>query len=246
MESFQAADILDFDPSAPLIFPGLGGALRAFKARDRHEGLIEREIAALQTLVVTKLVAGFDDDCVESLRKIVDDVAAGRRGALKFLVFDFAHHVERDSEGGADFSRLVNAVANLILRAPIICVACVRADMAGADLELALACNMMIAESGRRFSFAADPALSLGTYGFLAQKIGFVRAERLMEGSVSLRAEQMADLLLVKATLEPGAGFAMVEQVLARAARRHNASYAIHRAQRIARPAFADDEARLA
>jgi enoyl-CoA hydratase/carnithine racemase len=248
MESIQSVDILDLDPGVLPLFPGLGGFGRTFKAHRSHEGLIEHQIAPLQTLVVTKLVAGFDDDCVERLRGIVEDVAAGRRGALKFLVHDFAHHVERDSEGGVDFSRLVNELANLILRAPIISVACVRAHMAGADLELALACNMMIAQSGRRFFFAADPALSLGTYGFLAQKIGFVRAERLMESSVGLDAAQMADLLLVKATLEPGAGFAAVEQVLARAARRHNASYAIYRAQRIARPAYADaaDEARSA
>ncbi len=248
MDGFQSVDILDFDPAVLPIFPSLGGFLHARDGRARNEGLIEHRIPALQTLVITKLVAGFDDDCVDSLRRIVDDVAAGRLGPLKFLVLDFAHHMERDSEGGTDFNRLVNEVAQLILRAPIVSVACVRANMAGADLELALACNMMIAETGRRFSFAADPALSLATYGFLSQKIGFVRAERLMEIGESMDAGQMRDLLLVKATLERGAGFGEVEQFLARALRRHNAAYAIYRAQRIASPSFLEDmdEARIA
>jgi hypothetical protein len=245
MDSFQGVDIIDFDPAVRPIPPGLGGFLQALKAHSPHEGLIEHTIPALQTLVVTKLVAGLDDDCVESLGRIVEEVASGRRGPLKFLVLDFAHHMERDSEAGADFSRLVQAVANLILRAPVISIACIRAHMAGADLELALACNTMIAEAGRRFSFAADPAQSLGIYAFLAQKIGFVRAERMIESSVEISAEQMLDLLLVKATLAPGAGFSAIEQHLARAVRRHNAAYAIHRAQRIARPAFADEPERV-
>jgi hypothetical protein len=241
MDGFQGVDILDFDPGVLPIFPSLGGFLQARDGRSGNEGLIEHRIEALQTLVITKLVAGFDDECVDSLRLIIEDAAAGRRGPLKFLVLDFAHHMERDSEGGTDFNRLVNDVAQLILRSPIVSVACVRAHLAGADLELALACNLMIAEAGRRFSFAADPTVSLATYGFLSQKIGFVRAERLMETGDSVNAEQMRDLLLVKAMLEEGAGFGEVEQFLARSLRRHNSAYAIYRAQRIASPCFLED-----
>lgn len=247
MDDFQGLDILDFDPGVIPIFPSLGGFLQSREGHAPTEGLIEHNIPALQTLVVTKLAAGFDDDCVEALRRIVEDVAEGRRGHLKYLVLDFAHHVERDSEGGADFNRLVNDVAALILGAPVVSVACARAHMAGADLELALACNLMIAETGRRFSFAADPALSLATYGFLSQKIGFVRAERLMERGESLNAEEMCDLLLAKALLGRGAGFAEVEQFLTRSLRRHNSAYAIYRAQRFARPVLEGlDEARVA
>ena len=83
--------------------------------------------------------------------------------------------------------------------------------------------------------------MSLATYGFLSQKIGFVRAERLMETGDSVNAEQMRDLLLVKAMLEEGAGFGEVEQFLARSLRRHNSAYAIYRAQRIASPCFLED-----
>lgn len=248
MDGLQFMETVEFDPAVLPIFPSLGGFLQARAGRPRNEGLIEHRIPALQTLVVTKLVAGFDEDCVDSLRLILKDAAAGRRGPLKFLVLDFAHHMERDSEGATDFNRLVQELAQLILSSSIVSVACVRAHLAGADLELALACNMMIAETGRRFSFAADPTVSLATYGFLSQKIGFVRAERLMESGDSVKTEQMRDLLLVKAVLDQGAGFSDVEQFLARASRRHNAAYAIYRAQRIASPSFLEDmgEAKIA
>ncbi len=100
---------------------------------------------------------------------------------------------------------------------------------------------MVIAEDGRRFHFMGDPVVSLATYGFLSQKIGFVRAERLMERGDSVAAVQMHEMMLVKALLEPGSGFAGVEQFLARTARRHNSCYGIYRAQRIAAPALDDD-----
>ena len=237
MDGFSGFDPVDYDLGVLPIFP----ALKAF-GRSAVEGLIERRLDAHQSLVVTKLTAGFDDECVEGLRRIVADVAAGRRGQVKYLVFDFAHHMERDSEGGADFNRLVSEVANLVLNAPIVSVAAVRAHLSGADLELALACNVMVAEHGRRFSFAADPAVSLATYGFLSQKIGFVRAERLMEHQASLDCDQMHQLLLVKSIMEPSAGFGGIEQFLSRSVRRHNSAYGIYRAQRIAHPAICEDD----
>jgi enoyl-CoA hydratase/carnithine racemase len=236
MDGMQGVDVSDYEMSALPIFQS-----RSVQAGEHHDGLIERRLDAHQAVVATKLVAGFDADSIEALGRILEDAASGRRGALKFLVLDFAHHMDRDSEGGEGFNRLVGEVANLILRAPIVTVASVRANMSGADLELALACNVMIAEAGRRFSFAGDPAVSLGAYAFLSQKIGFVRAERLMESGESVDVHQMHELLLVKAVMEPNAGFAGPERYLARSVRRHNSTYGIYRAQRIARPTFTQD-----
>jgi enoyl-CoA hydratase/carnithine racemase len=243
MARLRAWDSPDVEWGAFPVFPAVSTQIKA-----RSEGLIERRLEAAQSLVVSKLAPGFDDECVEGLRRIVDEVAAGRRGALKFLVFDFAHHMTRDSEAGEGFGRLINAVANLVVKAPIVAVASVRADLTGADLDLALACNLIMAEAGRQFSFGADPTVSLATYGFLSQKIGFVRAEKLMEGGAVLDAEQMHDLLLVKTVMPDGAGFAGIEQQLTRSVRRHNSTYGIYRAQRITHPALTEvlDEARIA
>ncbi|HUO23938.1 MAG TPA: hypothetical protein VMU59_15595 [Caulobacteraceae bacterium] len=244
MGRLQVLDSLDSDWWGPLpIFP----ALKAMP-KSPVEGLIERRLGAAQGLMISKFAPGFDDECVEGLRRIVADVVAGRRGPVKYLVFDFAHQIERDSEAGEGFGQLINAVANLVLTAPMVTVASVRADLTGADLELALACNMIVAEAGRRFSFATDPTTSLATYGFLSQKIGFVRTERLMERGAVLDAREMSELLLVKAVLAEGSGVSGVEQHLARQLRRHNSAYGIYRAQRIAHPTISDDldEARIA
>jgi enoyl-CoA hydratase/carnithine racemase len=243
MDRLQVWDFADGDWGAFPVFPALRD-----QPKSPARGLIERRLDAAQSLVISKLTPGFDDECVDSLRQILDDVTAGRRGSLKFLVFDFAHQMQRDSEAGEGFGRLINAVATLVLTVPVVAVASVRADMAGADLDMALACNLMVAEAGKRFSFAGDPTVSLAAYGFLSQKIGFVRAERLMESGAVLSAGEMSDLLLVKAVLPDGAGFTGIEQHLTRSIRRHNSAYGIYRAQRIAHPVLSDtlDEARIA
>ncbi len=135
---------------------------------------------------------------------------------------------------------MVGEVANLILRAPVVSVAYVREFISGADLDLALACSMLVCEEGARFSFAADPVVSVTTYALLAQKIGFVRAERLMEREEVLDAAQMRELFLLKETTEAGSGLEGLEKFLHRSVRRHNSAYGIYRAQRIATPLIAE------
>lgn len=194
----------------------------------RARGLSLSRQDDLQALVVTKTLPGFSEAVVSDLREVVRDVAAGRFGPLKFLAFDFAHEGFPFAVAGDGFNDLVDELCNLILAAPVISIACARANMAGADLEFALACSMFVGEKGRRFSFAADPSVSLGTYGLLAMKLGFVQAERLMDGDI-VDAERLHALLLLK---EVG-GSDILEQVLGKTSRRHNACYGIYRAQRI-------------
>lgn len=202
-------------------------------------GLSVRRIDDHAALVVSKTVPGFDADVVADLRALVRDAAAGRLGSLKFLAFEFAHEGFPLSMGGEGFAELVDELADLVLAAPIIPIASVRASMAGADLEFALACSVVIGEAETRFSFAADPTVSLGVYGLLAMKIGFVRAERLMDEAEIIDAAAMHDLLLMK-DVAP-AGDDPLDAFLARAGRRHNSSYGIYRAQRISARAAHDN-----
>ena len=199
-------------------------------------GIVSRRLDGLDALVVTKFVAGFDDACVDALRRIVRDAAAGRPGRLKFLIFDFAHREAGESAGGEGFEALVSEAANLILEAPVVSVAWSRGYMAGADLKFALACSMIVGEEGARYSFAADPLACVQTYSLLAQKIGFVRAERLMEGAEVLDGEAMRGLLLLKDLVRKGPGLSGIKAFVGQRARRHNSSYGIYRAQRIAMP----------
>ena len=200
------------------------------------DGLRVRRIEALDTLVVTKTVAGFDPALIAAVRELLLNARAGRLGRLKFLAFDFAHEGEAAAGGGDDFETMIAETANLILSAPIVTVACARGVMAGADLEFALACSMMIGDDDACFSFAADPIVSIGTYGLLAQKIGFVRAERLMEQGEVLDVVQMRELYLLKDTPGQDFGADALETFLQRTSRRYNSCYGIYRAQRITSP----------
>lgn len=203
-----------------LVSPAPAGSAPGFTVRHDEDR---------QALIVTKTRPGFSAAVIAQLRDLVRDVAAGRKGALKFLVLDFAHTGFALAMAGEGFDGLVDEMANLILAAPVISVACARADLAGADLEFALACSMFIGERGRRFSFAGDATVSLGTYGLLAMKLGFVQAERLMESAEIIDADHLHELMLMKHV----GGADVLEEVLDRTVRRHNSSYGIYRAQRI-------------
>ncbi len=202
-------------------------------------GLAVERIEDVETLIITKAVPGFSPAVVAGLSNLVRAAAAGRLGTLKFLVFDFAHEGFPLSLGAEGFEALAAEMTNLILTSPILTVAVARANLAGADLEFALTCNMMVGELGRRFSFAADPASSMGAYGILSQKIGFVRAERLMERGEIIGAAEMEGLWLLKETLEETGDLTAIEAFVRKTARRYNACLGIHRAQRMAiRPAY--------
>jgi hypothetical protein len=231
MEGFVALDGSDAGSVLSTGFPKLAAAagISPELVASYAKGLGVARQEDLQALVITKTLPGFSAATIADLRQIVRDVAAGRFGPLKFLAFDFAHEGFPFALAADGFDDLIDELSNLILAAPVISIACARADMAGADLEFALACSMFVGEQGRRFSFAADLSVSLGTYGLLAMKIGFVQAERLMDGADIIDADRLHELLLMK---EVG-GADVLAQVLGKTSRRHNACYGIYRAQRI-------------
>ena len=236
MADFDGATVVNGGASPALPYPSLVEPVVGLVAE--MDGLRARRMDELDTIVVTKTAPGFGAAHIAALRELLSDAKAGRLGRLKFLAFEFFHEGEGQPSEDEAFHALLGDVANLILSAPIVTVACARGRMAGADLEFALACSMLVGERGAHFSFAADPIVSIGTYGFLAQKIGFVRAERLMEEGEVLDVAQMQELLLLKSISEDGGGVAGLEHFLRRTARRHNSCYGIYRAQRITSPAL--------
>lgn len=190
----------------------------------------------LDTLLVSKLGAGFDQDCVDGLRKLLRKISDGGLPGLKYLVFDFAHRDEGPATAADGFDDLASANAQLILDAPVISIAWARSYLAGSDLDFALSCSMMVADRNASFSFDADLTSAVGVYGSLAQKLGFVKAERLMENGEVLDAEQMQELCLVKHIVESGEGIGGAEHYVRQCGRRYNASYSMFRAQRITMP----------
>ncbi len=224
----QAADQLE---GAPYSLVG-GASARPAPA------LWSFHLEAAEALVIRKDFAGLSAEWVAQTRQMIKTVAAGGFGAIKFLVFDLAAAGGKEAARSEDAHLLLGEIANLILHAPVVTIAHARKTVGGADLELALACNMLICDEQAGFSFAADPVEAVATYVLLAQKIGFVRAERLMEREDVLNAAQMRELLLLKDTTAPGLGG--LEDFLVRAHRRHNSAAAMYRAQRIATPLIAD------
>jgi hypothetical protein len=186
------------------------------------------------TLVVSKGRPGFDRDAVRRLTGLLEAIKNGEVAGLKFIVFDFQHEgAEERSERAAGFDDLVALNAELILSAPVISVAWVPAKLQGADLEFAMSCSSIAALDRARFHFDDDAADSFGLYNALSQKIGFVKAERLLENGSVLDASEMEDLLLAKRVADTDEGLPGIESYVGRLSRRYNASYGIFRAQRM-------------
>ena len=196
--------------------------------------LSARSVGSLDALIVTKSRAGFDRGGVQSLSWLLEIIAGGAFGRLKYLVFDFAHPAGEASGAAEGFEALVAANAELILDAPVITLAWARSAMAGADLEFALHCSMLVAERAARFAFDGDPEALLGLYAALARRIGFVKTERLIESGARLGASDMRDLHLVKDVVETRDDAEAIEDYVRRHGRRYNASCAIFRAQSMA------------
>lgn len=203
---------------------------------EEQTSLTIHRLSDVDTLLVSKPSAGFDRSCVDNLRLLLRKISAGELPGLKYLVFDFAHQGEGPADAAEGFDDLASANAQLILDAPVISIAWARTYLAGADLDFALSCSMMVADRSARFSFDADLTSAVGVYGSLAQKLGFVKAERLMEGGEVLTAEQMLDLCLVKHIVEKDEGIVGAERYVKQCGRRYNASYSMFRAQRITTP----------
>lgn len=188
-----------------------------------------------QALIIRKTRAGFDRASVMTISNIL--AAIERRDLeLRYLVYDFAHGADeapRDAEG---FSEIVAANAELIVDTPVITLAWARSRMSGSDFDFAMHCSAIVAERDSLFSFAGEPFGLLGLYAALGRRIGFVRAERLIESDTVLSAEEARDLLIVRDVVEPEAHSAAIDDYLTQFARRYNASHAIFRAQRMAQP----------
>ena len=171
---------------------------------------------------------------VNQLTCLVRDVRQGRERDCKFLVFDLDEGTGAAEEPGAPagLDDMLGEVSDLIVEVPVVTVAWARGRVAGPDLELAFACSVIAGEPRTRFHFDLDLVSSLRTYSALAHKVGFVRAERMMESGAELDVGQMNDLMLLTAVpLSQGASG--IRDFARARSRRHNAACGIYRAQRL-------------
>jgi enoyl-CoA hydratase/carnithine racemase len=221
----------EFFPASDAILP-LDFAPRALSVAEAAPAPEQAEV-----LVLSKSRRGFSRQELARFAETVDAAVDGQFPRARYLVLDFQTPAPDVGFVSPEFNRLAANIENLVSRSPLIAAACVRGRIGGADLELALACNILVADTQAEFHFSADQA-SLGLYGSLATKLGYVYAERIMEQGATLTAEQMKDKLLVREVLELSEGLDPLWRFLDRTSRRHNASWAIFRAQRMAAPSI--------
>ena len=209
----------EFFPASGPILP-VDFASRSLGVTEAQPSREEAEV-----LVLSKPRRGFSKSELARFAETVDAAIDGLFPKARYLVLDFHTAAPDGGFVSPEFNRLAANVENLVSRSPLIAVACVRGRIGGSDLELALACNMLVADTAAEFHFAADQE-SLGLYGSLATKLGYVFAERIMEQGAVLTAEQMKEKLLVRDVLELSDGLEPLWRFLDRTSRRQNASWA--------------------
>ena len=204
---------------------------------DLRHGVEIRLLDDCELLVVSCHDSGFSAGQLRILRDVLLDVASGHIGPCKFIVFDLksqADAAKTAAKPASEFASFVEELSNLIFQAPILSVAWARGELSGPDLELALACSMVVGEEPARLAFALDLVDSLRTYALLAHKIGFVRAERLMENGSVLTAAEAHEMMLLHAVVPAEPGLDGVRRFAQSRMRRHNSACGLYRAQRIA------------
>ena len=118
-------------------------------------------------------------------------------------------------------------------------VALVQGDALGGGLELALACQTIVAERGVQMGF---PEVlfglfpGMGAYSLLSRRIGSRRAEQMMLDGIMYSSEQLHEIGIVDVLAEPGEGVRAVNELIRNNRRIAAARLALHRVRESIEP----------
>ncbi len=175
--------------------------------------------AAIATLTVNRPAAlnALDRRVLEEIAQVLRDVRhdAGVRvlivtgaGDRAFVAgADIAAMAAMSAVEGLEFSRLGHRVMQTFEDLPIPVIAAVNGFALGGGLELALACDLIVASEKARFG---QPEINLGLIpGFggtqrLPHRIGHVRAREMVMTGEMIDAKTALELRLVNAVVAPG------------------------------------------
>jgi len=175
--------------------------------------------AAIATLTVNRPAAlnALDRRVLEEIAQVLRDVRhdAGVRvlivtgaGDRAFVAgADIAAMAAMSAVEGLEFSRLGHRVMQTFEDLPIPVIAAVNGFALGGGLELALACDLVVASEKARFG---QPEINLGLIpGFggtqrLPHRIGHVRAHEIVMTGDLIDAKTALELRLVNAVVAPG------------------------------------------
>lgn len=155
---------------------------------------------------------------------------------------DLAHFLacieSGDREGLAAYARRCVALVHATWRAHgllLRTVALVEGEALGGSFEAALACDLVIAERGAKFGF--PEALfglfpGMGAWSLLARRTGRRAIRELVEESLTRSAEELLELGLVHALVEPGRAREGFRRFAAERARHFGRDLALDRVRR--------------
>ncbi len=175
--------------------------------------------AAIATMTVNRPAAlnALDRRVLEEIAQVLRDVR--HNPAVRVLIVtgagdrafvagaDIAAMAEMSAVEGLELSRLGHRVMQTFEDLPIPVIAAVNGFALGGGLELALACDLVIASEKARFG---QPEINLGLIpGFggtqrLPHRIGHVRARELVMSGDMIDAKTALELGLVNAVVAPG------------------------------------------
>jgi DSF synthase len=118
-------------------------------------------------------------------------------------------------------------------------IALVQGDALGGGLELALACQTIVAERGVQMGF---PEVlfglfpGMGAYSFLSRRISPRLAEQMMLNGVMYSSEELHEMGIVDVLVPKGEGVRAVHEVIRQNRRIANARLAVHKAREIVAP----------
>lgn len=123
-------------------------------------------------------------------------------------------------------------------------VALIEGDALGGGLELALACQTIVAEKGVQMGF---PEVlfglfpGMGAYSFLSRRVSPKLAEQMMLNGVMYSSEALHEMGIVDILVPKGEGVRAVHEFVRQNRRIANARIAVHQAREIASPVTLDE-----
>ncbi len=148
----------------------------------------------------------------------------------------------RDREGLRDYAYMCVEHVYLMsvgLNQPIVTIALVQGDALGGGFELALCCNVLIAEKSAQFGFPEilfNLFPGMGAYSFLTRKVGMAKAEKIITSGKLFTAQEMYEAGVVDVLAEDGEGEKALYDYISLHAKRRNAYQALLRVRNRVNP----------
>lgn len=129
------------------------------------------------------------------------------------------------------------------LNLPITAISLVQGDALGGGFEMALSCDIVIAERGVQMGFPEilfNLFPGMGAYNFLARRIGGSLAERIILSGKTYLAEELYDMGVVDVLAEPGEGNQTARIYIESHNRSHKTIRSMKRVRQITHPITED------